>query len=173
MMKKAILFFFALVLISLPVFAGGGGDRGGTSGNAPVELVYYVGGRGAQVDLPAVLAEVNKYLVDKIGCTLKIIETDFGNYNQKLQMVIASQEEFDLCYTADWSGDFYGNVSKNAFLELDDLISQYAPQLKTDIPANGWEATRVNGKIMAVPNQQIWARSNGWAAHVEYIENFY
>ncbi|MDR2068633.1 MAG: ABC transporter substrate-binding protein [Spirochaetaceae bacterium] len=172
MMKKAILVLPILLLLCLPLFAGGSGDQTKASGNAPIELVYYVGGRGAQVDLPAVLVEVNKYLTDKIGCTLKIIETDFGNYNQKLQMVIASQEEFDLCYTADWSGDFYNNVSKNAFLELDDLIDQYAPQLKTDIPANGWEAVKVNGKIMAVPNQQIWARSNGWAAQVSYLEKY-
>ncbi|GHU05569.1 ABC transporter substrate-binding protein [Spirochaetia bacterium] len=169
-MKKKAIVFLVMALMALPVFAGGGSQK--ASGTAPVELVYYVGGRGAQVDLPAVLAKVNEYLIPKIGCTLKIIETDFGNYTQKLQMVIASQEVFDLCYTADWSGDFYGNVSKNAFLELDDLIAQYAPQLLTDIPANGWAATRVGGKIMAVPNQQIWARSNGWGGELSYIEKY-
>jgi putative aldouronate transport system substrate-binding protein len=171
-MKKTILVLLAVCLIGiLPVYAGGKSDSK-SSGTAPVELVWYVGGRGAQVDLPAVLVEVNKYLLPKIGCTLKIIETDFGNYSQKLQMVIASQEVFDLAYTADWMGDFYGNVSKNAFLELDSLITQYAPELKKDIPANGWEAVKVNGKIMAVPNQQIWARSNGWAAELSYIQKY-
>jgi putative aldouronate transport system substrate-binding protein len=170
-MKKMLFLLLAVLMIGLPAFAGGKSDKA-SSGSAPVQLVYYVGGRGPQVDLPAVLEEINKYLVPKIGCTLKIIETDFGNYTQKLQMVIASGEEFDLCYTADWMGDFYGNVSKNAFLELDDLIDRHVPQLKTDIPANGWMAVKVNGKIMAVPNQQIWARSNGWAAQVEYIDRY-
>jgi putative aldouronate transport system substrate-binding protein len=169
-MKKLVCLGLSLMLMGTMVFATGRGDARGSA--KPVELVYYVGGRGPQVDLPVVLEEVNKYLLPKLGCTLKIIETDFGNYTQKLQMVIASQEEFDLCYTADWMGDFYGNVSKNAFIELDGLIDQYAPELKRDIPANGWEAVKVGGKIMAVPNQQIWARSNGWAAEVSYIQQY-
>jgi putative aldouronate transport system substrate-binding protein len=171
-MKKTIFILLAVLMAALPVFAGGGRDNSRAAADKPVELIWYVGGRGAQVDLPAVLEEVNKYLVPKLNCTLKIIETDFGNYNQKMQMVIASQEEFDLCYTADWSNDFYGNVSKNAYLELDALIDQYAPQLRNDMPANGWTAAKVNGKIMAVPCQQIWARANGWGVEAQYLDKY-
>ena len=64
-----------------------------------VELVWYVAGNGPQADTEAVLAEANKYLKEKLNCTLKIIETDFGSYDDKMQMVIGSQETC-LLYTS-------------------------------------------------------------------------
>ena len=134
----------------------------GESGNEreEVELVWYVGGSGPQADIDTVAEEWNKYLKEKLNCTLKIIETDFGNYDTKMQTTIAGQTKFDMCYTANWSNNYYTNVNKKAFLELDDLIDEYAPDLKADIPEAGWEAVKVNGKIYAIPNQQIWAMTN-------------
>lgn len=138
----------------------------------PVELVWYVGGSGPQADTPAVLEEISKYLKEKINASLKIVENDWGSYDQKMQMVIASQEKFDLCYTAHWSNNFYNNVSKNAFLELDELVDKYAAELKTAIPQGGWDAAKVKGKIYAVPNMQIWAMTNGLAIVKEYADKY-
>lgn len=138
----------------------------------PVELVWYVAGYGPQADLDSVLAEANAYLKEKLNCTLKIVESDFGSYDQKMQMVIASQEEYDLCFTANWSNDFYNNVNKNAFLELDDLVSEYAPELSETMPESGWEAAKVNGKLYAVPNMQIWARANAVILDKEVVEKY-
>ena len=137
-----------------------------------VELVWYVAGNGPQADTEAVLAEANKYLKEKLNCTLKIIETDFGSYDDKMQMVIGSQETFDLCYTANWSNNFYSNVSRNAFLELDDLVDQYAPDLKEQVPESGWEACKVSGTLYAVPNMQIWAMTNGVIIDKEYVDKY-
>ena len=137
-----------------------------------VELIWYVAGNGPQADTQAVLDEANKYLLEKLNCTLKIVETDFGSYDQKMQMVIASQEEFDLCYTAHWSNNFYNNINKNAFLELDDLLNQYAPDLKTLIPQEGWDAAKVKGNIYGVPNMQIWAMTNAVMLVKEYVDKY-
>jgi putative aldouronate transport system substrate-binding protein len=170
-MKRLIGLILCGCLLSLSLFAGGKTDNKAAAGK-PVELVWYVGGGGPQPDMPLVLEAVNKYLKEKINCTLSIIETDFGNYDQKMQMVIAGQEVFDLCFTSDWSNNYYNNVNKNAFLELDDLLTQYAPQLKASISGNGWEAVKVNGKIMAIPNQQIWARTNALMIETSYINKY-
>lgn len=125
-----------------------------------VTLKWYVAGSGPQADTAAVLEEVNKYLKEKLNCKLEIIETDFGNYDQKMQMVISSGEEFDLCFTAHWSNNFYTNVSRNAFLELDELLGTYAPDLKAIVPESGFDACRVNGNLYGIPNMQIWAMTN-------------
>ncbi|MDR1565864.1 MAG: ABC transporter substrate-binding protein [Treponema sp.] len=164
-MKKNLLVtaaaLAALLASALPLFAGGGGQSGASAAK-PYEIVWYVGGPGPQTDTPAVLAEVNKYLAGAgVNATLKIVETDFGSYNQKMQMVIASQEPYDLCYTASWINNYTDNVAKNAFLPLDDLLPQYAAQLWKDIPVGGWDACRIKGKIYGVPNQQIWAYTKG------------
>lgn len=137
-----------------------------------VELIWYVGGGGPQADTDAVLEEANAYLKDKLNCTLKIVETDFGSYDQKMQMVIGSQEKFDLCYTANWSNNFYNNVNKNAFLELNDLIDEYAPDLKAIMPEAGWGAATVKGNIYAVPNMQIWTMTNCLVIAKEYVDEY-
>lgn len=138
----------------------------------PVELVWYVGGNGPQADLNTVLEEVNTYLEEKLNCTLKIVETDFGSYDQKMQMVIGSGEEFDLCYTANWSNNFYNNVNKNAFLELNDLLEEYAPELVEAVPQAGWDAATVSGNIYAVPNMQIWTMTNCISIDKEYVDKY-
>lgn len=145
------------------------------NGNAkedPVELIWYVGGAGPQADTEAVLEEANAYLMDKLNCTLKIVETDFGSYDQKMQMVIGSQEKFDLCYTANWSNSFYNNVNKNAFLELNDLLDEYAPDLQEIMPQAGWGAATVKGNIYAVPNMQIWTMTNCIVVVKEYADKY-
>ena len=149
-----------------------GEEAPATETEETVNLKWYVAGSGPQADTPAVLEEVNKYLKEKINCTLEIVETDFGNYDQKMQMVISSQEEFDLCFTAHWSNNFYTNVSRNAFLELDDLVDTYAPDLKADMPPAGWDAGRVNGKLYGIPNQQIWAMTNNLRVNKDVAEQY-
>ena len=138
----------------------------------PVELIWYVGGSGPQADTEAVLEEANAYLLEKLNCTLKIVETDFGSYDQKMQMVIGAGEEFDLCYTANWSNNFYNNVNKNAFLELNDLLDQYAPDLVKIMPEAGWGAATVSGNIYAVPNMQIWTMTNCISISKEYVDKY-
>lgn len=137
-----------------------------------VTLKWYVAGNGPQADTPAVLEEVNKYLKEKLNCTLEIVETDFGNYDQKMQMVISSGEEFDLCFTAHWSNNFYTNVSRNAFLELDELVDTYASDLKAIMPEAGLDAGRVNGKLYGIPNMQIWAMTNDVQVNKDVVEAY-
>jgi putative aldouronate transport system substrate-binding protein len=171
-MKKTMLLLLSVVLLTLPLSAGGGKQGGGSAGSGPVELVWYVAGSGPQADTPAVLAEVNKYLAEKLNCTLKIIETDFGSFSQKMQMVIASQEPFDICYTAHWVNNYYSNISKNAFLELDELLPRYGPELWALLPPNGWEAAKINGRIYGIPNLQIWAMTNVMVFETAYLEKY-
>ena len=168
-MKKTILILLC-VIMALPLFAGGGRQSGSASGAS--ELVWYVGGNGPQPDTPAVLAEANRYLAEKLNVRLNIIETDWGNYEQKMQMVTASREVYDMCFTANWINNFYTNVSRNAYLELDDLINRHAPGLKADMPSNGWDAAKVGGRIYAVPNQQIWAGTNALFVGKSYLDRY-
>ena len=171
-MKKLIALLLALVMVLGLVACGAkeeaaateaAGEAAGEAESAErehVTLKWYVAGNGPQADLDSVLEEVNKYLTEKLNCSLEIVETDFGNYEQKMQMVISAQEEFDICWTSHWCNNFYTNVSKNAFLELDELVANYAPELVEIMPQGGWDACKVNGSLYGVPSQQIWAMTN-------------
>ena len=126
----------------------------------PAELTWYLDGT-PQADLAFVEAEMNKLLKEKLNVTLHLKMVDWGAYDQKMQVINAASENYDLAFTANWANNYYQNVSKGAFILLDDLIQKYAPTILQTIPKIGWDATKVNGKIYAIPNYQVWTMSNG------------
>ena len=150
--------------------SGSGGSSDGQN-EETVKLTWYMPVQ-AQADHDSVEEKWNEYLKDKLNCTLDIVEIDSGNYAQRMQTTIAGQTQFDLCYTSHWLNDFYSNVNKNAYLPLDDLLDKYAPDLMEEMPVNGWEAVTVGGKIMAVPNQQVWAMTNAIYVVKEYVDKY-
>lgn len=142
------------------------------SGLEEVTLTWYIPGNGPQVDTDKVEEAIYEYLKDDLNVRIDFVECDWGSYDDKVQMAIASQEAFDLCYTAHWSNNFYNNVSKNAFLELEDLLDEYGKELKDSIPEAGWNAASVGGHIYAVPNMQIWAYQGGIGVETSYLEKY-
>jgi ABC-type sugar transport system, periplasmic component len=138
---------------------------------APYNLKWYIGA-DQQSDMDAVQNEMNKQLKDTLNATITIIPTAFGSYNQKMQMLIASGEQFDLCFTANWVNNYYQNVNKGAFLTLDDLLAQNAPTINATLPKMGWDAARVKGKIYAIPNYQIWAMTNGLIVRKDLADKY-
>ncbi|GGG51989.1 ABC transporter substrate-binding protein [Paenibacillus radicis (ex Gao et al. 2016)] len=124
-----------------------------------VDLTWYFNGT-PQADVASVEKAINEYLKDKLNVNIHLKATDWGNFDQKMQVLNASGENYDLAFTANWANNYYQNVNKGAFLPLDDLIAKYAPDIMQVMPAGGWEAAKVNGKIYAVPNYQIWAKTD-------------
>ena len=82
-----------------------------------------------QKDVALVEAEANKYLKDKLNVTLKINAVDWGQWDNKLNLMIASGEKSDIIFTAAWQR-YAINVAKGAFLDLGPLIDKNAPELK-------------------------------------------
>lgn len=126
----------------------------------PVELTWYLDGT-PQSDLASVETEMNKILKDKLNVTLHLKMVDWGSYDQKMQVVNAAGENYDLAFTANWANNYYQNVNKGVFVPLDELLAKYAPTIMQTLPKMGWDAAKVNGKIYAIPNYQGWTMTNG------------
>ena len=125
----------------------------------PVELTWYFMGNYPQEGQEEVFEAANKIIKEKINATVNFKACSFGDYDQKMQVVIASGEEYDICFTSNWTNNYVQNVSKGAFLPLDDLIATYAPVSSSAVPDMMWDATRINGQIYGFINQQISART--------------
>ena len=107
-------------------------------------------------DKTAVLDEVNKITVPKIGAKVKIQEYDFGTYTEKMRMKMASADStYDLMFVGYLNS--YNEAVKNGVLEpLNKLIEKNAPELKKAIDDYVWvDAVQDDGEIYAVPNTQI------------------
>lgn len=138
----------------------------------PVELIWYYPGPYPQADADMVFEEINKILKEKINATVNFKAQNWGDYQDKVRLVIASGEDYDLCFTANWFNNYLQNVARGAFLPLDDLIDEYAPGLKALVPFAMWDATRVEGKIYGLINYQISCMTNGAYFKKELVDKY-
>lgn len=68
---------------------------------------------------------------------------------------------YDLMFTCDWLNNFATNAGSNAYLPLNDLLEENAPDAMADIPEYMWKATTINGNIYAMPALQTYAKNDG------------
>ncbi|WP_135546403.1 ABC transporter substrate-binding protein [Paenibacillus cymbidii] len=150
--------------------SGGGNSSTGSSAspaaNDPsqlkeVELVWYYPQNEIPKDLKSVQDEVNKITKQKINATVKLSPVAIGDYTQKMNTVVASGEAFDIAWTSNWNFDYLQNVTKGAFLALDDMIAKTTPKLKSALPDYAYNGTKVNGKLYGVPNIQYSYLNDG------------
>ncbi len=134
-----------------------------------VTLKWYIGG-SEQADLKEVNDKLNEYTREKIGAEVEIIQLDWSAYDQKMNMLISTKSEFDLCWTSPQRNNYYTNIDKNAFLPLNDLIKQYAPKTYAGVPEDIWEAARVKGEIYGIINYQVMATAYGFAVQREIAD---
>lgn len=86
-----------------------------------VKLIY-VG--AVQKDEKAVEDEINKLLEPKINAKLDIAPIDWGPWDNDVNLKIASQEKFDIIFTAQWK-NYVTNAAKGAYLPINDDNGKY------------------------------------------------
>lgn len=151
---------------------GQGSDKVNSNGDKITTLTWYSIG-GEPKDKDKVLTEVNKYLEEKINARLDMKFIDFGDYSQKMSVIINSGENYDLAFTCSWAGDYLGNARKGAFLELNDLLaSESGKNLKETVDERFWEGASIDGKIYGVPNQKELGVAPMWVFTKEYVDKY-
>ena len=118
-----------------------------------VELKWYTLGFKQPEDTAIVEKAMNGILVPKINATFKLNIIPFANYAEKINVMIASGDEFDVMFTSG-SNAYTTLAAKGAFVDLTELLPKYAPELLKTLPSSVFDATKIAGKIYAVPNLQ-------------------
>ena len=150
--KKLILLLLTVGMM-LQCMAGCGKTKTSSNDEVPTLKWYLIGDK--QADTAKVLAKANEIIEEKIGARLDIEFVEAGGFQQKMTMVMASGEKYDLCFTG-YTNVYTTAAENGGLLPLDDMLDS-VPELKKSIPDKVWDLARYNGKIYAVPNQQIMA----------------
>ena len=161
-----------VMVVAAPIFASGTQEAEA----AAEPLVWYVpGGNGYpynETDEQAVYDAVNEMLMEDLGATVDIrVEGAFGEYNERMPLILASGEKMDLLWTATWSNDFLQNASDGFYAGLDDLLEEHGQDILADIREQ-LEATRVGGEIRAVWSQQIAAYNSIFNVRMDLVEKY-
>lgn len=104
-----------------------------------------------------------------IGVEFDFIPQDRG-YGNRINAKIDAGENFDLCFTG-WLDSYEARVYDDKLMALDALL-EYTPKLKAALQEYLWENAEINGKIYAVPNQQISASSTALVFNKELVDKY-
>lgn len=178
--RKIISLSIAFVFLLSFLFSGCSKKQSETSNqnsnnSEPVELIWYTIGT-PQKDMEKVNEKINEYIKDKIGATVKIKQIDWGDYSNKMQVIINSGEKFDICFTCSWANDYLSNAKKGAFVALNDpennLLEKYGKEMYETINPQFWEGAKVDGKIYAVPANKELGVAPMWVFTKEYVDKY-
>lgn len=180
-MRKFELFKLVLVSLLVMMLVSACGSKkeepsttnSGDSELPLVELTYYFPQGEMQTDYKSVEQAINEYIKPKINATIKLAPVVFGDYDQKLNTVVAAQEPFDLVWTSNWSFVYEQNSQKGAFKDLEELLDKYGSNYKNSLPQAFIDGARNSqGKLYALPNYQIAARGGGFVIQKEFVDKY-
>ncbi|MHA6483431.1 extracellular solute-binding protein [Paenibacillus sp. strain BS8-2] len=118
----------------------------------PTKLKMFVSDYGQQIpqgDNPTI-----DFLMEKTNTELDIEYLPHADYTKNLDMKFAGGEYPDVYMN-------FGGLPSASLMEADmvlplnDLIDQYGPNLKKNIPQEAWDAVTVNGQIVSIPQPQV------------------
>lgn len=76
----------------------------------------------------------------------------WGEYKEKMPLIYASGEAYDLVYVANWM-NYTSEALKGPFLELSELMPKYAPKTYAEFKESGaLDTALVDGKLYMVPS---------------------
>ena len=136
----------------MPLFAEGSAESSDTGGDPTTISWYYLADK--QPDQDAVFAAFNEQVKDLLNVEVDFRPLNGAAFNERMPLIISSGEEFDITFTASWANNFRQNVSRGAFVALDEMLDGPVSGLRDAIPGFLWQSAKVDNEIYAVPNYQ-------------------
>lgn len=141
------------------------------SGDAVPEVNMVLFSGSVPKDLKIVEDEINKLTMEKINVKIKLTPINIGNYVQQTNLMLSSNEKVDLMLVASFFG-YTSQAAKGQLLPLDDLVDKYGPDIKKVMDKDYLNASKVAGKLYAVPTQRDMASASGIMMRKDLVEKY-
>src|SRR5690625_998809 len=79
-------------------------------------------------------------------------QIDWGDYDEKMSVIISSGEPFDLSFTH--GGEYVQNALKGGFYPLDELLDSHGKDLKEVLDPAFIEGAKIDGKLYGIPSNK-------------------
>ena len=107
-----------------------------------------------------------------IDATLKLKMIDNASFTEKMRLMSSSGENYDLTLTSSWLNPIDDNVDRGGFIELDELIEKYGSSIKEKVDKRAWDASKYDGKIMAIPSQNAYATTKSYVFKKDLVDKY-
>ncbi|WP_234025874.1 extracellular solute-binding protein [Anaerococcus sp. Marseille-P3915] len=126
--------------------AGCGGQEKKQSEEIPTLTYYDVG--TPQEGTEEVVKAINEYLDKKeAGYHINLQFFDWGEYEQRLQLASNAGDDWDIAFTANWSGPYKNLAEKGAFADITDLINEKGKDIKDSLSEDVIKGASINGRL--------------------------
>ena len=190
-MKKILAVLLAVLMVA-SLFAGCANEKPAETTGAPettapaestapaettaapeeiVNLKWVAVGKGTPANYDAWKAHINEYLGEKIGVNIDMEIINWGDWETRRNMIVSTNEPYDIMFTN--AATYFNDVSIGAFQQLDELVQTAAPGLVDLIPADYWNACRINGGLYAVPTYKDSSHSQYFIYDKALVEEAY
>ena len=159
-----------VVLLMALALSAEGNKEGGTKEKVPELVWYYIGTPQADEDL--VNQKVNEYIEPLIGATVDINCLNWGEYENRMKTIIGSGENYDICFSTNWTNNYKQNIAINAFLPLNDLIEKDAPKIKEVLGNDFLYATAQGGVLYTIPCNKEKAHNWGLLLRKDLVKKY-
>lgn len=172
-MKKRLIVLFVLLLSVGTILAACGEKDSSSPGkdgkDQPYEIKWYTIGT-QQKDTEKVFEEVNKYLLDEINATVKMQQIDWGDWDQKSQVMINSGEPVDIIFAS--GSNYVQNAQKGAFIALDEMLEKEGKELKEALDPDLLEGIKIDGQIYGIPANKEAARQTVYTFNKDLVDKY-
>ena len=159
----------SVMALACALSVGGCGKDNAVKNDEVPTLLYLVPG-DPQSDEAAVEAKLNEIIEPKIGAKVDLMFIDWAAWQEKTNLMLASNEYFDI--TSAYTMSIPDLVDNGSIYPLSELIDENAPVLKETLEDYFWEAAKVDGEIYCIPNQQIVANNYGVCVRKDLAEKY-
>lgn len=133
-----------------------------------VSIVYF---GTPQADDALVEEKLNEYFKEKINATVKLQPFSPSDYQNRTELMMNTGEKMDLVFTTSWL-NYFGNVTKGAFLELDELLDKHGQGIKETLNPLYLEAPRLKGKLYAVPTNKEITQGQSFTYRKDIVDKY-
>ena len=169
-MKKRLLCLLLAVGMLLTLCAGCGSPE---EQGEIVKLEYWFPVSGMPpADLKVVNEYINTITREKIGVEVELKTVEVNSYENQMAIKINAADEFDICFSAEWCNSYIQNARKGAYLPIEDMLEEHAPNIYASVSEELWDLATVNGHVYGVVNQQIQPRQGGVVVRKDMADAF-
>ncbi len=131
--KVAVVALIAVTVVAGIAFAGGGQEEG-ASARDEATVIFRMTGPGKQSDAELVWETFNQELESYLpGTTVEFQVIPPAEYADRWKLSLSAGEQLDIAGRY-WMQNLDVEVAKGAFLKLDDLLNEWGPDIKKNMP---------------------------------------
>lgn len=137
-----------------------------------VTLKWYMSLNPIYPDTDKVIEKLNEYTREKIGVEIDYTAIASPDYGEKMPTLINSGDYFDICFTSASNTNYQQFAGKDAYMDITEMLPEYAKETYEFIPESYWNAVTVNGKIFGIPCYKEMGFQSAIFANTDMAERY-